>query len=58
MLISVLYSIGQLAEFRANQSKRTLLHYLIEQLHSIDSELLAIKDELESVVRAADAEST
>ena len=51
-------SIGQLAEFRANQSKRTLLHYLIEQLHSIDSELLAIKDELQSVVKAADAEST
>ena len=47
----------KLAEFRANQSKTTLLHYLIQQLHAVDTDLLSIKDELDSVVKAADAES-
>ncbi len=46
-----------MAELRANQSKRTLLHYLVEQLHRIDTNLLSIKDELDAVVKAADAES-
>ena len=44
-------------DFRGQDKKTTLTHYLISQLHDNDSELLKFPQLMEAVVKAGDAES-
>lgn len=47
----------KIMDFRGQDKKTTLMHYLINQLHSNDPELLKLPQMMEAVVKAGDAES-
>ena len=44
-------------DFRGQDKKTTLTHYLISQLHANEPELLKFPQLMEAVVKAGDAES-
>lgn len=44
-------------DFKGQDKKTTLTHYLISQLHASDPELLKFPQLMEAVVKAANAES-
>ena len=48
---------GKIMEFKGQDKKTTLTHYLISQLHTNDPELLKFPQLMEAVVKAGNADS-
>lgn len=57
ILFVCLSVVFKLLEFRAAESKQTLLHYLVQQIHDNNIELLGFHESMDSVVKAGDTES-